>query len=217
VLQMRKRNQASLGFCAHSGWAVMVVVSNGSVILRRRIEMTVGTGHRARQPYHAAEEMELPKAQAFLESTRETAVGMASTAIREGVETLLEQGYTADRAAVLVGSSKPLPELARILAAHPLIHTAEGVFYREVLMRASEDCSLPVVAIPERDAIERCAAALHLTTDTLQSRLIAMGKAVGPPWTRDEKLATAAALTLQSTARFSSTTHRRASSPRRSS
>jgi hypothetical protein len=199
---MKRAIRAALGLYAHSGWAVMVAVHADRAIFRRRIEMTRETGPRA-QPYHAAEEMGIAEAEEFLERTRRGAVEMACIAIREAIATLVEQGYRVEAASVLVGSGKPLPLLAKILAAHPLIHTAEGVFYREVLKTASETCGLTVTAVPERETLGRCSAVLATSVDELQTRLVEMGKTVGPPWTRDEKLATAAAVMMlrQSAAR----------------
>ena len=94
------------------------------------------------------------------------------------------------------GAGKPLPELAKILAAHPLIHTAEGVFFRNVLVIACGACGLNVIRTTEREVLDECAAALRITGAELQSRLSAMGKEMGPPWTQDEKLSAAAALTV---------------------
>lgn len=187
---------AALGLRAHSGWAVMVAVSGESAVLRRRIDMTTGSGFRARQPYHTAEEMELAQAEAFLQHTEKVAVGMAAAAVKDAVAMLAGEGCRVTGAAVLLGSGKPLPELGRILAAHPLIHTAEGVFYRDVLKRACEACGLAVAGIKEREVLEECAAALRIPTVELQARLAAMGKTLGPPWTQDEKLSAAAALSI---------------------
>src|SRR5580704_7667131 len=118
---------AALGLRAHSGWGVIVAVAGGSAMLRRRIEMT-GSEPGARQPYHAAEAMELHQAAAFLRRTETIAVKMAAAAVGDAIAALRSDGYRVAGAAVLLGSGKPLPELANILAAHPLIHTAEGVF-----------------------------------------------------------------------------------------
>ena len=174
----------------------MVAVSRGSVVLRRRIEMTKGSDYRANQPYHAAEPMKLPQAEAFLQRTQKIAVEMAASAVEDTVDWLVSEGFRVAGAAVLLGSGKPLPELARILAAHPLIHTAEGVFFRDVLKNACEACGLAVTGIKEREVLEQCAAALRIPTAELQARLSAMGKTLGPPWTQDEKLSAAAALTI---------------------
>lgn len=175
------RSEAILGFRAHSGWAVAIAVSDEMPVLRRRIEMVKGTGFRARQPYHAAEEMKLEKAEAFLKQTEELAVEMASAAVADLIAKLRADGYTVKRAVVLEGSGKPLPELSKILAAHPLIHTAEGVFFREVLKKASVLCGLSVSGVRERDLPAPVVA-----------RFSAKDKSLGPPWTQDEKLAAAA-------------------------
>jgi len=192
---------AALGLRAHSGWAVMVAVAGGSAILRRRIEMTKGSGFRASQPYHAAAELKLPQAEASLQSAEKIAVEMAVAALKDAVASLADRGYRVIGAAVLLGSGKQLPELAKILAAHPLIHTAEGVFFRDVLKSAFEACGLAVVGIKEREVLERCAEALGLPVVQLPARLAAMGKALGPPWTQDEKFSAAAALTISRVAR----------------
>ena len=161
---------AALGLRAHSGWAAMVAVSGGSVILRRRIDIT-GSGPAAKQPYHAAEEMKLPQAQAFLKRSEKAAVEMAAAGVKGAIATLAGQGYRVAGAAVLLGSGKPLPEVAKILAAHPLIHTAEGVFFREVLRRACERCGLAVTGIKEREVLDHCAEALGIVTALNQATL----------------------------------------------
>jgi hypothetical protein len=139
-----------------------------------------------KQPFHAAEEMALAEAQAFITNAKRGAVSMAAVVVKGTVRKLRDEGYLVERAAVLVGSGKPLPELAKILSAHPLIHTAEGVFFRDVLKQACELSGLAVLGIPERDLLPK------ISTGTLA----AMGKALGRPWTRDEKLSAAAALEI---------------------
>jgi hypothetical protein len=185
-----------MGLRAHSGWAVMVAVASGAVLWRRRIEMRAAPEQGPCQPYHAAAEMSLPRAVAHLQSTREMAVQRAAAAIRESLVALGKEGYRPVGAAVLLGAGRPLPELSRILAAHPMIHTAEGVFFREALCSACELCGLSVAGIREREVLERCAAALRISADELKLRLAAMGRAVGRPWTQDEKLSVAAALAI---------------------
>lgn len=178
-------NEATLGLRAHSGWAVMVAMAGAQPVLRRRIEMVTGSGMRARQPYHAAEGMKVAQAQAFLDRSKAAAVEMAVAAIRGAMRELEAAGYGVRRAVVLLGSGRPLPELAKILAAHPLIHTAEGVFYRDILQAACERCGLATTGIKERE----------VPADLLAKTAV-MGKILGPPWTQDEKLSAAAAISL---------------------
>jgi hypothetical protein len=171
------RIEAALGFRAHSGWAVMVAATAGAPFLRRRVEMG-----KVAQPFHKAAEMKLPEAEAYLKRTEDAAVTMAAAAVKAALAQFASDGYQVTTAAVLLGSGKPLPELAKILAAHPLIHTAEGVFFREVLKKACEQCGLAVSGIKERDV-----------PADLVARATVLGKAFGVPWTQDEKLSTAAA------------------------
>jgi len=145
--------------------------------------MFQGSGFRANQPYHAAAEMQLAQAEAFLKQTEETAVGMAAAQIQAAMDELAAAGHRVTQAAVLLGSSRPLPELSKILAAHPLIHTAEGIFYRSVLRSACERCGLAVTGIRERDV-----------PPDLSAQVATLGKILGPPWTQDEKLSAAAAI-----------------------
>ena len=62
--------------------------------------------------------------------------------------------------------------------------------YRDVLRRASEHLSLRVTGVRERDVLARAAEATGRTASELQRRVAEMGRALGPPWRQDEKLAT---------------------------
>jgi len=168
----------------------MIAVAGETPVLRRRIEMVRAAGFRANQPYHAAAEMPPDQAEPFLRRIEAAAVEMAVAQIADAVNALAARGYQAGPAAVLLGSGRPLPELAKILAAHPLIHTAEGVFFREVLISACRKCGLDCRGIKEQDV-----------PPDLLARVSGLGKALGPPWTQDEKLSTAAAILAAGRAR----------------
>ena len=86
-------------------------------------------------------------------------------------------------AGVVFGSGKALPVLARVLASHALIHTAEGEMFREALVWAAKECGLPVASVEEWDI-----------DAALLQRIASLGKLIGPPWTQDQKYATAVAL-----------------------
>ena len=174
------RSEAVLGFRAHSGWAVVVAMAGETPVLRRRIGM--GAPQHA-QPYHAAESMKVAAAQAFLDRRRAAAIDLACAEIRAVVGELESAGYLVKRSAVLTGSGKPLPELAKVLAAHPLLHTAEGIFFREVVRDACQSCRLAVREIPEKEV-----------QASVLARTALMSKVLGPPWRLDEKLAASAAI-----------------------
>jgi hypothetical protein len=185
-------NQAATGFRAHSGYAILVTVGGSvaspAVIQRRRIELVDRAISGSAQPYHAAQPMKLEEAKAFLERCADTTRAMACNAVQAAVAELAGQGYQTAGSCILSSSARALPELAAILASHPLIHTAEGEFFREALRLACESCSLPVLAVKERELLSRCAAALRISSVEVERKASSLGKNIGPPWRRDEKL-----------------------------
>ena len=184
----------ALGFRAHSGWAVAVAVSgtpaHPNVGERRRIEIADGAVPGSKQPFHAAEDLELPQAEALIRRCRERSEALATAAIRTLVA---ELGETPVASGLVAGSGRPLPGLDAILRSHALLHTAEGEFYRDVIARASEACSLAVKRVPEREIWDRGAALFHQPADALRAQIDSLGRTLGPPWRQDEKLAALAA------------------------
>ena len=142
------------------------------MIERRRIVTA-----KVKQPYHAAEPLAFPKAEALIRECRKTSVGMAMEAIRPMIA-----AHAPACAAVLVGRSLTLPPLESILKSHAMIHTAEGVFYREILIEACGQLGLKVERVPEKP----------LAADL--GKVNGLGRTLGPPWTQDHKLATLGAL-----------------------
>jgi hypothetical protein len=122
----------------------------------------------AKQPYHYVEAMELKKAERHLADCAAAADRLAVEALRD---------LNAAGAALLLASGRPLPELARILASHALIHAAEGEFFRDVFRRACGRLQIPVTEIRERD---------------LDPSGVGVRPAQ-PPWAQDQKLAAAGA------------------------
>jgi hypothetical protein len=188
---------AALGFRAHSGWTAAVAVGgslDSPVVLdRRRVETSDAAIHGSRQPFHAAEPLGFEKAEALIRQCRESSTALATRAVTAMVAQLTQNGHAVVGAGILFASGRPLPPLAAILRSHALIHTAEGEFFREVLVHASEHCSLPVTKIKEREIWERGTILLRRPPADLQQLIDGLGKSLGPPWRQDEKLASMAA------------------------
>jgi hypothetical protein len=185
--------RATLGLRAHSGWAALVALSGSpqepDVIHRRRIVTADPEIHGSKQPFHAAEPLKLPDAQALIHKCTGSTRRLSREALRTAIADLREKGVEVIGCGVILGSGRSLPGLEGILASHALLHTAEGEFYRQALVEAGEHCGLPVSGVKEREAYERAAEQLHLSPDELQSRVAALGRGIGPPWTQDQKLA----------------------------
>ena len=183
--------RVALGFRAHSGWAAVVAVADAAgaprILERRRIVIADPEMPGSKQPYHAAAELPFHEAETLVQTAIDSSRALAVEAISAILKALQVRGHDVAGCAVLRNSSRQLPALDRILAAHPLIHTAEGEMFRDVLVWAARACRLEVTAVREK---ELDAASLN--------RLNSLGKSIGPPWTQDQKYATAAALLVTS-------------------
>jgi hypothetical protein len=195
--------RAAFGVRMHSGWGVLVAVSVNpnavEVLARYRIVTADLAAPGANQPYHYAARLAPPQADKHLAECAAASTRLAATAIDELLSELTGRHFHIVGASVLLASGRPLPPLPKILAAHPLIHTAEGEFFRNTVSKACESLDIPVTAIRERELDERAKAGFGNRTSRLLHDIASLGSVIGPPWTRDHKAAAvAAALILQS-------------------
>ena len=188
---------AAVGFRVHSGWTALVAVAlqegKPIVLARQRPHLVQTFSYTFRQPYHTAEKMALEQAREFLAKQQAEARCYALAAIRATERDVAQQGYEVTRAALLLASGRQLPELAKILAAHSLIHTADGEFFREALLRGCAQLKLPVNCIKERELLGIASEVLRCKPAVLAKVAGDLGKPLGSPWTQDEKFATLAA------------------------
>jgi len=68
------------------------------------------------------------------------------------------------------------------------------VLFRDALARAAEACGLRFRGIPEKQLGEEAVRALDTSMESLRKTIISLGKSVGPPWGRDQKDASLAAM-----------------------
>lgn len=189
--------RAALGFRAHSGWVALVAVSLEErlpvPLLRERPHLVRTFTFEFRQPYHTAEKKAFKAAVDFIDRVRSDANALALETIQYVQANLAARGFELQACGLLTSSARPLPDLAHILASHPLIHTADGELFRESLQEACSKLGLPILAIRESELLERSGRALHLSATELNTRLTELGRALGSPWAQDEKFATLAA------------------------
>lgn len=180
----------TIGFSDHSGWAVLAVLagelSDARLLFRRRVQLC--PEHLPRQAYHAVAEAGAP--QAVIEEVTRAARALASEVIDEAI---VEAGGDISAAAVAMGRTPVPADVTKILASHTLLHTAEGELYRDALSEAADAAGLRIVRFLNKEVRSEAAAAMSWPLPELESRLAAMGKLAGTPWTKDEKDATAAA------------------------
>jgi hypothetical protein len=170
----------ALGWRTHSGWAVLVAVEGTRqaprVLARERVQLV--DEPLPRMAYHAIEahELSLRDGKALIAKVRRTATTAATKAMKAAAK---QHGVDA---VGVVGKVRNVPDdLERILAAHALLHAAEGALYEESLLDGATRAGLTGLLVEER-MIEIPAA------------LDAARKTLGPPWQKDHKLAATAAL-----------------------
>jgi hypothetical protein len=183
--------KVALGFKSHSGWAAMVIVGvagNGfEVVDRRRIELTDEGETWAKQPYHAAENLEAEEANRVVASGIESARRVAIRQMREVVSVLNRSGHKFAGCGVVVPEPMPNWTTGEILAVHFRMHKAEGVLFPDSLCLAARECKLPLAAVPEKKLAEA-------NPEISPNAIAALGKSIGPPWGKDQKCAAMAAI-----------------------
>jgi hypothetical protein len=189
----------AVGLKSHSGWAVLVAIGRSGkelqVVDRRRIELIEPGATWAKQPYHAAEDLPSDKAGQVVERGVDLAHRVASREMRALVERSRNAGHEIIGCAILIGTPMPEWTTDQILSVHMRMHKAEGILFPTALARAAEACEIKVFEISEKDMNTRAAESLDLAA--AMGTITMLGKAIGPPWGKDQKAATLAAMIAQ--------------------
>ena len=186
--------RVGVGFREHTGWAAMVALGGGVsapvVVARSRYELCDDELPRA--VYHAARPLDPENAEKLVRSVVESARTTAEWQLRRTVAELDAAGYRVVGTAV--GAPRSVPDdLGEILGSHALVHTAEGQLFREAIAEASESLGLRVVRFAQQELFEEAAGHIGTSDASLKAQLTGLGRALGPPWQRDQKEAAAAA------------------------
>jgi hypothetical protein len=188
--------KVAYGLKAHSGWAALVVLgkSDGELIVvdRRRVDLV--DEEWARQPYHAAEELEAGEARKLVKRGIDAAHRISTQEMRAALKLERSRKNEVAACAVLVGNPMPEWSVEQILAVHFRMHQAEGVLFRDALIKAAQKCSLNVVELPEKTMLAHAEKTLRTSAANLSKSIAAIGKQAGPPWGKDQKDAALAAM-----------------------
>jgi hypothetical protein len=187
----------AMGFRVHSGWVALVAlggpVLSPTVVRRERLGIAESRIPGSLQPYHAAKQMAVSDAEAFIGKCARAADSLARSALQTTIAGLAADRFTVSGCSLLTGAGRPASSLESILASHAMIHTAEGELFRNSVKSACEACGLPLSCIRERDLFPKAESLLRLTSGELKRRISDLGAAIGPPWRADQKLSALAA------------------------
>jgi len=191
--------KVAFGMKAHSGWAALVVLGTRSgalqVVDRCRMELVEkNEASWAKQPYHAAQGLNASEARDLVGRGVERARHSAVREMRTAVQRTREAGHEVAACAVLVVDSMPDWTVDEIRAVHFRMHKAEGVLFRDALAHAASACGLRLLRIPEKQLDEHAERALATSVTKVRKTMASLGKAVGPPWGKDQKDAALAAM-----------------------
>jgi hypothetical protein len=185
--------QGALGFSLHTGWAAAVaVIRDGDkieAVFRRQLELM--PANDSRFVYHRAAELSFEEAAALVESAQTSVRDTAQRVIRE----MLDSIKLRIRSAGIPVSAKALPnDLSKILASHALIHAAEGRLFQDAVVRGCGGAGLAAVCIDTREIWPKASRLCRVDEKSIRAAIEGIGKTIGPPWTADQKIATAAGL-----------------------
>ena len=185
---------AVLGFRPHTYWTAAVALAGDpqapEVIARRRIDFAAGD---ERGVYHHVEGMERDAAQAWIDRVWAAVEANCRRGLGALVEELGGAGLTLGLAVVPIARIKPPDKLEDILKSHSWMHAAEGDFYRGAVASACTALGLDVRRAVERELAGEVCRRHRMPAPLLDTRIKALGAALGPPWSEDQKLATLAA------------------------
>ena len=170
--------------------AVAGPLRSPTIVDRRRIELVDAQIPASKQPYHAAQGLDLKEAAKLIKRSSAGAKRLARQAVRAVIADLQAKEHDVVAGGIVLASGQPIPALAETLASHARIHTAEGELFRSALIHASEQCNLPITRVRERELFAHGATELRVPAGELQRRIAEMGRSIGPPWRQDEKHAT---------------------------
>ena len=175
--------RSALGLSVHTGWAAGVLLGEHDHVLARfHVDMGKAEHGGNVHAYHAAVDAKDPVA--TIERVRTWALAGARTAFDA-----MTSEHAIAMCAIIVGNVPPPPSLEKILASHAALHTAEGELFRDVLATVAAERRMAV----QRIAAKKLKPEAQRILDDPDAWAKALGKGLGPPWSKDHRDAAVAA------------------------
>jgi hypothetical protein len=180
-------NGGVIGVSDHGGWAVLVTATrDGTFLDRRRVEL-VGEGLPKLPYHHDAQGLPPDEAVALVERVRVSAekhAALALDAVGMAVPRIL---------GVALRNCPPLPPtIAERLKDYRAQNVADWVMYRKALASAAEARGWPVHWYDAKKVLD--AASQAMSVENLEAHFVQLKRSIGSPWSKDHKLAMAAAI-----------------------
>jgi len=179
---------AIIGVSDHAGWAVLVTVAEDGIVLdSRRVELV--DAHLPSMPiHHDAQKLPLEQGLDLVERVRISAEQHAKRAL----DAVAHAVATPVRGIALRECPPLPPTVAERIQNYRASNVADWVMYRMALAHAAESRGWFVRWYDAKTVIAAVCEALHVAT--LDTYFLEARKSFGPPWTKDHKVATVAAI-----------------------
>lgn len=182
------KNDAIIGISDHGGWAVLVTsAGDGNLLDRRRVDLV--DDDLPKIPHHSeAQRLPIDEAVALVERVQMSAERHAKLVLEAVVTTLPGRilGVALRQCPTLP------PTIAERIKDYRAQNNADWVMYRKALAAAAEARVWSVHWYDAKKVFDAASEALHI--EDIDAHFLQLRKSIGPPWSKDHKLAMAAAI-----------------------
>ena len=177
-----------IGVSDHGGWAVLVTVAaDGTLLDRRRVELV--DADLPKIPHHSeGQALPLQDAVALVERVRVSAERHAKLALDAVAMTVPARilGIALRQCPALP------PTVAERIQDYRAQNVADWVMYRRALAAAAQARAWAVHWYDAKNVFPAASQALHIAD--IEVHFLQLRKSIGPPWSKDHKIAMAAAI-----------------------
>jgi hypothetical protein len=182
------KDEGIIGISDHGGWAVLVTAAaDGKLLDRRRVELV--DEDLPKIPHHSeGQRLPIDEAVALVERVRESAERHAKLRLDEVATTLAGRivGVALRQCPTLP------PTIAERIRDYRAQNNADWVMYRQALAAAAEARGWGVHWYDAKKVVAAATEALGI--EDIDAHFLQLRKSMGPPWSKDHKLAMAAAI-----------------------
>ena len=189
-----KSPRIAIGLRVKTGRATAVVMTGPAsaprVLSRKSLQLWDPAVPESHQPWHAEFELPAEESALIVPKALEAVERVALSALRALVGEV-QTGQGAKLGISLVAGSATDPESIR--NPHMRAHAREGQLFPHALAAAARTMRIPAVTMVESEVFASAAAKLGKSPGAIKAAVAEMGRAVGKPWSAEEKCAAAAA------------------------
>lgn len=189
---MMSKDYGIIGVSDHGGWAVLVTVGgDGTLLDRRRVELV--DQDLPKIPHHSeGQRLPLDQAVALVERVQASANRHAKLALDAVAMTMAGPGSTRIGGVALRQCPALPPTIGERIQDYRGQNNADWVMYRQALAAAAEARAWAVHWYDAKSIFAAASEALGI--GDFDAHFLQLRRSIGSPWSKDHKLAMAAAI-----------------------